>query len=285
MKDILFNKKILLLIVPAILILVWLLWPADQQASYQTKKVERGNITLSVMATGSLEPVNQVDVGTEVSGTVRKVFVDYNDRVKAGQLLAVLDTQKLEAQVVQSRSIMESSRATVDQSYAAVEESRQNLARLEKLFEVSAGRAPSQQDLEASRATVRKSEASYKAAIAQVREAEARLKLDQVNLQKASIRSPINGIVLSRVVEPGQTVAASLQTPTLFTIAETLTQLRLIVAVDEADIGMVKKGQEASFTVDAYPDRTFPASIEQVRYASEVTDNVVTYQTVLAVGN
>ncbi len=252
---------------------------------YVTSEVTRGDLRVTVMATGALEPINQVEVGTEVSGTVRRVLVDFNDRVRRGQLLAQLDTQKLEAQVVQSNSALESARASIVTAQATVLEAAENLRRLQKLYEASGGRAPSQQTLETANATLRRAQAGETAARALAKEAAARLRVEQVALAKASIRSPINGIVLKRQIEPGQTVAASLQTPTLFVIAENLKQLRLIVAVAEADIGLVRLGQPASFTVDAFRERRFPARITQVRFASKTTENVVTYDTVLHVSN
>lgn len=252
---------------------------------YITVRPHRGDLRVTVTATGKLEPVNQVEVGTEVSGTVRRVYVDFNQHVRAGQLLARLDTQKLDAQITQLTSALDSARANIAQARASVLEAEENLKRLQALYKASGGQAPSKQVLDTAVATLRKAQASETAAKAQSREAAARLSMEKVTLSKASIRSPIRGIVLQRQIEPGQTVAASLQTPTLFIIAENLSQLRLIVAVAEADIGLVKVGQKASFTVDAYGDREFPAKITQVRYASKTTENVVTYDTVLLVNN
>ncbi len=257
----------------------------DSSLQYKTAQVQRGNLIVTVTATGELEPVNQVDVGTEVSGTIETVAVDYNDRVKAGQVLARLDTDKLEAQVLKSQAALESAQANLLEAQANVFEARNELKRLKHARELSGGKVPSQHDLDAAQAALKRAWAGEAGARAQIAEARATLRVDQTNLAKAVIRSPIDGIVLERKVEPGQTVAASLQTPVLFTLAEDLTQMELHVDVDEADVGQVKEGQKATFTVDAYPDRSFPAQITEVRYAPQTVEGVVTYETLLSADN
>jgi HlyD family secretion protein len=252
---------------------------------YQTQKVQRGNLTVTVTATGTLEPTNQVDVGSEVSGTIETVEVDYNDPVKVGQVLARLDTDKLAAEVLQSKAALESARAKVLEAQATVKETRNELARLNQVRELSNNKVPSQRDLDAAEAALDRAQADQTSAKAQVSEAQAALDFNETDLSKAVIQSPINGVVLVRSVEPGQTVAASLQAPVLFTLAEDLAQMELHVDVDEADVGQVQEGQEASFTVDAYPDRIFPARIRQVRYGAQTVGGVVTYETVLNVDN
>ncbi|MBN2467670.1 MAG: efflux RND transporter periplasmic adaptor subunit [Deltaproteobacteria bacterium] len=252
---------------------------------FKTAEVKDGDLTVTVSATGQLKPVNQVEVGTEVSGTIETVFVDYNDRVKANQVMAKLDTAKLEAEVLQSQAALESARAQLHQAEADLFEARNQLKRLEHVLELSGGKVPSQQDLDAAEAAFKRAQAKQAVATADIARAEANLNFNKTNLDKAIIYSPIDGIVLERAVEPGQTVAASLQTPVLFSLAEDLTQMELHVDVDEADVGRVREGQEASFTVDAYPDRTFPAQVLQVRYGPQTIDGVVTYTTVLAVDN
>jgi len=252
---------------------------------YQTQKVQRGDLTVTVTATGTLEPTNQVDVGSEVSGTIETVEVDYNDQVKVGQVLARLDTDKLAAEVLQSKAALESARARVLAARATVKEMRNELARLNQVRELSNNKVPSQRDLDAAEAALERAQADEASANAQVSEAQAALDFNETDLSKAVIHSPINGVVLTRSVEPGQTVAASLQAPVLFTLAEDLTQMELHVDVDEADVGQVQEGQEANFTVDAYPDRIFPARIRQVRYGAQTVDGVVTYETVLNVDN
>lgn len=252
---------------------------------YITKPAEKGDLTVTVTATGNLEPINQVVVGSELSGIIASVLVDYNERVTAGQVLAMLDTSKLEAQVVKSRAALASARAKVLETEATIKEAENALDRLKIVRQRSGGKAVSEQDLDAAEATLARATANKAIAEAAVSQALATLDADETDLDKAQIRSPINGVVLVRSVEPGQTVAASLQAPVLFTLAEDLTQMELHVDVDEADVGLVKEGQASTFTVDAYPDRRFPAQIRQVRYGSQIIDGVVTYETLLHVDN
>lgn len=252
---------------------------------YEKKTVEQGNLTNTVSATGNLEPTNQVEVGSELSGIVDAVYADYNDAVTVGQVLALLDTAKLEAKVKQSKAALDSTNARVLQAKATLKETKVKLARMQQAHELSGGKVPSLFDIEAAEAAFERAEADLTSALAAVDEAKATLDSNREDLSKAKILSPINGIVLDRSVELGQTVAASLQAPVLFTLAEDLTQMELHVDVDEADVGMVKMGQIASFTVDAYPDKTFSAEITQVRYGAQITEGVVTYETVLKVDN
>jgi HlyD family secretion protein len=265
--------------------LVWITMGTADKVQYKTQAAERGNLTVTVTATGTLEPTNQVDVGIEVSGTIKTVEVDYNDRVKVGQVLARLDTSKLEAQVLQSTAALESARAKVLQTRATAQEAAIQLARLTQVWESTGGESPAQHDLDVARAALERARADEASANAVVSQAQATLDANRTDLAKAVIRSPINGVVLRRSVEPGQTVAATLQAPVLFTLAEDLTQMELQVDVDEADVGQVRQGQQATFTVDAYPDRTFPARITLVRYGSETVAGVVTYKAVLKVDN
>jgi HlyD family secretion protein len=261
--------------------------PAERHEGkqYKTEEVRKGDLIVKVTATGNLEPTNQVDVGSELSGIVRSVEVDYNDSVKVGQLLASLDTSKLEAQNLQAKAALASAKAKVLQTQATVKETRSYLARLKQVRQLSGSKVPSQYDLDAAEAAFERARADEASAVAAVSQAQAVLEANETDLAKSVIRSPINGIVLTRSVEPGQTVAASLQAPVLFTLAEDLTQMELHVAVDEADVGQVQGGQVAEFTVDAYPDRTFQARITQVRYGSKTTEGVVTYETILKVDN
>ncbi|MFA7096332.1 MAG: efflux RND transporter periplasmic adaptor subunit [Gammaproteobacteria bacterium] len=252
---------------------------------YQTEPVVRGNLTVTVSATGTLQPINQVDVGSELSGIVEAVLVDDNDQVTKGQVLARLDTSKLEDQVAKSRAAVVAAEAQVQQMQATVEEARANLTRLRQVAELSGGKVPSKAELETAEAVLKRAIANEAAAQAAVIQAKATLQSDETNLSKAYIRSPIDGVVLLRQVEPGQTVAASLQAPVLLTLAEDLAQMELRVDVDEADVGRVREGQSATFTVDAYPDRKYPASIKRVSYGSQIKDNVVSYPTLLQVDN
>ncbi len=271
------------------LLLAVLLFPAlgrkPQPVNYATQPAKRGNLVVTVSATGTLEPLKKVDVGIEVSGTIKSVDVDYNAAVKVGQVMARLDTTRLEAQAQQNQAALEAARAKVLQAQASVQETQAQLGRLNRVRELSGGKMPSQNDLDTAKANLARSQADEASAKASVAQAQAALDVVRTDISKAVITSPINGIVLKRSIEPGQTVAAQFQSPTLFTLAEDLTQMELQVDVDEADVGQVKEGQDATFTVDAYPDRTFPARITQVRYGSQTVEGVVTYKTVLKVDN
>lgn len=269
--------------------LAWWLWPEGDSANalvhYTTEPLQRGSISLSVNANGTLQPTRSVNIGSELSGTVINVHVDVNDRVKKGQVLVELDTAKLGDQITRSRAALASAQAKLAVAAATAKEAAGNLGRQEEVARLSNGRVPSQAELATARAAVERAQAEQNAAQANVAEAKAGLSTDETNLAKASIRSPIDGVVLSRSVEPGNAVAASLQAVTLFSIAEDLTQLKLNVNVDEADVGAVAVGQAAGFTVAAHAGRRFPAKITRVAYGSTTTDNVVTYTTVMDVAN
>jgi HlyD family secretion protein len=252
------------------------------QVRFQTAKIERGNLTVTVTATGTLQPTNQVDVGSELSGIVRTVLVDFNDAVKVGQALARLDTTKLEAQVLQSEALLRAAEARVRESEANENEMRRKLARANELFDQ---KYVSEEALVTAQAAADRAVATLASARSQAEQARASLEVDRTNLAKAVIRSPINGTVLARKVEPGQTVAATLQAPVLFTLAEDLAKMELHVDVDEADVGQVRVGQGATFTVDAYPGRDFPSKVTEVRNAAKTVSGVVTYETVLTADN
>ena len=264
-------------------------WQGHQRASaapvYVTEEVRRGNLTLNVSANGTLQPTRAVTIGSELSGTVGRVLVDVNDKVRKGQVLVELDTAKLDAQVLRSRASLASAQARLAQAVATTKEAQAGLARLEEVARLSGGKVPSAAELDTGRATLERAQADEASARASVDDARAALSTDVTNLSKASIRSPIDGVVLTRSVEPGNAVAASLQAVTLFTLAEDLTRLRLDVNVDEADVGSVKVDQKASFTVSAYPSRRYPAKVTRVSFGSTKTDNVVTYITWLEVDN
>jgi HlyD family secretion protein len=265
---------------------VW--WQGQRRAEgprYVTEPVARGDLTVTVAANGTLQPTRAVNVGSELSGTVARVPVDINDRVKKGQVLAELDTAKLRDQIARSRAALASSDAKVVQAAATVKEARGNLARMQEVQRLSGGKVPSQAELENAQATLDRALADESAARAAVTDARAAASSDETNLRKASIRSPIDGIVLTRAVDPGNAVAASLQAVTLFTIAEDLTKMNLEVNVDEADVGQVREGQSATFTVSAYPNRRYPAKIVRVGFGSTTKDNVVTYLAELEVAN
>jgi HlyD family secretion protein len=263
-------------------IIAWAINGTTSRMLYVTEPAERGALIVLVTATGSVQPTNKVDVSSELSGTVRKVLVDYNSVVSANQPLALLDTDKLNATVASSRAKLAAAQAKVKDAEATLLEKQRDLQRKRLL---AGKQVSSTQDLDVAQAAYDRALAGIASARADVGVAEAELKLNETNLDKASIVSPIAGVVLKRSVDPGQTVASSLQAPVLFSIAEDLTKMELQVDVDEADVGKVKAGQTATFSVDAYPDKRFPATIRDVRYASETIQGVVTYKAVLSVEN
>jgi len=317
------------------------LWRAGRDTSelqYQTEAVTRSTLVVTVSATGNLQPTNQVDVGSELSGTIETVLVDVNDRVKKGQLIARIKPDIFEAKANQARADLEDAqaavlnqtanlergRADVDSARAGLASARAQTAKaqvqlldakrdLDRKLELFRKELISRSDRDTAETThdaaaaqletaqaqegalasqVRMAEAQVRVAEALLKSAEAHVKqkkaaLDQllVDLDHTLIRSPIDGVVLARKVEPGQTVAATLQSPVLFTLAENLSQMELQVDVDEADVGQVREGQRARFTVDAYPGRQYPARIRRVDFGSQTKEGVVSYLTVLTVAN
>jgi HlyD family secretion protein len=275
-------------IVAALLIVLLLFFAfgsSAPQVSYITEPVTEGELIVSVSASGALQPTRSVDVGSELSGTLETVLVRENDKVTQGQLLAQLDTSKLKDAVARSQAAVIAAEANVAQMEATLMESRASLARMRHVAELSGGKAPAKIELDNAEAAVKRATANLASAHADVTQARAALTTDQTNVQKATIRSPVDGVVLARKVEPGQTVVAAMTIPVLFTIAEDLTQMELHVNVDEADVSQVKEGETASFTVAAWGNRKFPATVERVDLGSTTTDNVVTYTTVLQVAN
>jgi HlyD family secretion protein len=282
------KQMIIVALLAGVMVTAFAVWKETETSNsvhYKTQDAQIGSLTVIVTATGTLQSTNKVDVGSELSGIIKSVEVDYNDKVKVGQVLAKLDTTKLEAQATQSRAALESAKAKVLQVQATVKETRSKLSQFKKVWEISNKKVPSQSELDAAEAALERAEADEASARAAVSLAQANLDGNETDLYKAVIRSPINGIVLTRSVEPGQTVAASFTTPVLFTLADDLAKMDLHVNVDEADVGKIKEGQIASFTVAAYPNRLFEARITQARYGSSTTSGVVTYETVLQVNN
>jgi HlyD family secretion protein len=238
-----------------------------------------------VTANGTLQPTRSINIGSELSGTVLKVNVDVNDQVKKGQVMVELDTAKLQDQILRSRAALAAANAKVAQTAATVKESAAGLSRFEEVARLSAGKVPSKAELDTSRAGLARARADETSAMAGVADAKAALSTDGISLSKASIRAPSDGVVLTRSVDPGNAVAASLQAVTLFTLADDLKKLRLWVYVDEADVSSVVTGLDATFTVSAYSSRNFPARVTRVGFGSTITDNVVTYLTYLDVDN
>jgi HlyD family secretion protein len=257
----------------------------ENEPIFKTENIARGDIDLIVTATGNLTPTNQVTIGSELSGTVSEVLVDINDTVKKDQPIAQLDTAKLTQQTERNRAILLSAEARVTLAMATLTENTASLARFEDLLQLSEGKTPSKAQMDTAQAAVDRSKAELESAKAAVNEAQANLRAIERDLSKSIIRSPVDGIVLSRTVEVGQTVAASFTAPVLFVIAEDLRKMDLVVTVAEADIGRVAAGQKASFTVDAWPTRTYHATVQRVAYGSVITNNVVTYNVELGVEN
>lgn len=256
-----------------LLILLYNIFGGDDAPAFASQEVRKGELSVTVSATGNLTPINQVDVGSEQSGLITNVYVDVNDQVKRGQVLATLDPSRLQDAVKQAEANVAAARANVGEAQATLAQANANLARQEEVFRLSNGRVPSRTELDSARADQKRAAASVVAAQAQVTSQVAGLGTARTNLSKARIYSPVNGVVLSRDIEPGQTVAASLNAPVLFTIAEDLSQMELEVSIDEADVGQVKEGQEATFTVDAFPGRRFPARITRVNVGSNASSS------------
>lgn len=284
------RNVILILIVVALGVGAWFWWSSVEKAKHQapafiTEVLKRGEISLTITATGNLEPTNEVTVGSELSGITLEVNADINDRVSKGQQLAKLDTSKLMQQTESNRAAVKAAQAKVTQTAATVKESAALLARQQELQRISGGKVPSKVVIDTAVATSERARADLLSTQASVSTAEAQVRINENDLARAIIKSPIDGIVLTRSIEPGQTVAASFTAPQLFVIAEKLERMKLKVAIAEADIGRVAKGQKSTFTVDAWPDRSYTASVSIVSYGSEVKDNVVTYLAELEVSN
>lgn len=284
-----FGRRLKLYVVIALVtiisvaaVIIWKKSGTTALPQYKTEKVQRGDLTVIVTATGTLQPINTISVGSELSGIIKSVEVDYNNRVKVGQVLARLDTSKLEAQITQSKAVLESAKASLEKALSSLADAKRTMNRNKEL--VLKGLI-SQSDFDTAETNHEAALSGVNVAKAAVSQAQATLQANETDLYKSVIRSPINGVVLTRSIDPGQTVAASFQAPVLFTLARDLTQMELHVNVDEADIGKIKEGQKATFSVSSYPDRTFEGLITLSRYASSTTSGVVTYETVLKVDN
>ncbi|MCA0196780.1 MAG: efflux RND transporter periplasmic adaptor subunit [Proteobacteria bacterium] len=255
---------------------------AANESAFRTAAVERGNIRVAISSTGTLSATSTVTVGSQISGQVLEVPVDYNDRVTKGQVLARIDPRTYEAQIEQGGAQIASAQASLEQALATQRNAQLDYQRKSELV----GRQlVARSDLDLARAALDQANAQVASAQALIRQQTASTETTRVNLERTVIRSPVDGVVLTRSIEPGQTVAASLQAPELFKIAEDLAQMKIELAVDEADIGQVQPGQGVSFTVDAFPDRQFRGSVSQVRLAATTTNNVVTYPVVVTVDN
>jgi HlyD family secretion protein len=254
----------------------------SQTTGYRTEAVERGEIRTAISATGTLSATATVDVGTQVSGTLQTVEVDFNDHVKAGQVIARLDPSTLQARLAQASATLGTAQAGLAEAQAAAKNAEADYSRKASLAQQQ---LIARTDADLALANRDQARARIASANAQVRQQAAALSSARLDLDKSVIRSPVDGVVLERAVEPGQTVAASLQTPTLFKIAGDLSKMEIVLAIDEADIGQVRVGQQARFTVDAFPERKFQGRVTQLRLAATNTSNVITYPVVVAVEN
>jgi HlyD family secretion protein len=278
-------KKIIIAVVILILILIGVLYffkKSDKAPQYITQTAERGDIRATVSATGTVNAVTTVLVGTQVSGTIKQLYVDYNSTVKKGQLLAQIDPASFEAQVAQASANLLLARANLEKSRVAL---RDTLTTFERNKILYGKNFISKSDLDTSETVYLSALAQIKASEAQVEQTRAALSLSQTNLRYTQIVSPVNGTVISRSIDVGQTVAASFQTPTLFTIAQDLTKMQIDASIDEADIGRIKTNQPVTFTVDAYPDQTFKGNVSEIRNAPTTVQNVVTYAVIVKVDN
>ncbi len=261
-------------IVLVLLLVVRCVSGAHERPRYATVPARQGDLAVSVSATGNLAPTKQVNVGSEESGLVVDVFVQNNDHVGKGQPLARLDTSRLKDALAQSQAQLLAAQAAVLQNQATVDQTGATLRRYREVARLSGGKVPSATELDTARGDAERAVANLRSAAAQVAQARAAVSTNQTNLAKATIYSPVNGVVLSRQVEPGQTVAAQFNVATLFTIAEDLTHMKLDVKVDEADVGEVKVGDRANFTVDAYPGRSFAGQVTRIDLGANATPTV-----------
>jgi len=278
-------KKIIIIIavVLAVAGIVLLIFrKGDNEPKFKTVKPVRGQIIDIVSATGIVNPVDTVNIGSQVSGTIKKLYVDYNSKVKAGQLIALIDPALFEAQRNQATANLQMAEAEVEKSQANLVVAERNLVRVKSLFEKH---FMSASDLDIALGTEQESRAQLGVSKAKVAQSRAAVSLAETNLHYTRIVSPVDGIVISRSVSEGQTVAASFQTPTLFVIAVDLTNMQIDTNIAEADIGDIKDRMDAEFRVDAYPDTVFKGVVIQVRNAAVTVQNVVTYDVVIGVDN
>lgn len=277
-------KKAITAIIILLIIIggVYAVKQTGNKVQYLSETVERRTITETVEATGTINPVNTVEIGSQVSGQISEIFVDYNSEVKKGQLLARIDTSLFEAQLQQSLASINNARASLEQNLAILEYDEKTYNRYQNLYKRN---LISKDQLDSAKSAYKSDSAKVSAAKASVMQAKANYDTASANLRYTKIISPVDGIVISKEVEVGQTVAASFQTPTLFTVAEDLTKMRIETSVSEADIGKVKEGQEVDYTIDGYPDDTLKGVVRQVRLSPTTESNVVTYTVIIDVEN
>lgn len=278
------KKMLFVLVIGAVLFAAFGrgVFSRKEGVNYDIAPVERRDISSFVTAIGNVSAVTTVEVGTQVSGTIREIYADYNSTVNKGQIIALIDPTTFEAQVEQAKANLMQAKAGLQRAQATLADAKRNLDRQKMLWERD---LIARSDLDSAQTNYDLAVAGVSEADANVLQAQASLKKVETDLGYTRIYSPVDGIVVSRDVDAGQTVAASFQTPTLFTIAQDLTKMQIETNVDEADIGNVREGLEVTFTVDAYPNAVFSGRIKQVRIASSVVENVVTYPVIIDVSN
>ena len=278
-------KKIIVILIVIILaagIGFFIISKGKNSTKYITDKIQRRTLTTVVDASGTIQPINKVSVGAQVSGKIVEMYVDYNSKVAKGQLLAQIDTSLFEASLNQSNANILNAKASLAKAQAKIDYDKKTYERYKNLYNRN---LVSKDDVESKRAQYLSDQAEIAAAKASIAQAQANLGTAQANLSYTKIISPVDGTIISKDVAVGQTVASSYQTPTLFTVAEDLTKMQIETSVSEADIGKVKVGQEVEYTLDGYPDETFIGKVTQVRYSPKTESNVVTYTVIIGVDN
>ncbi len=283
-------------VVLLVIIITWLMRGGDNKVQYKTAAIEKGSITASVSSSGTINPVISVQVGSQVSGQIKEIYIDFNSEVTEGQLIAQIDPETFKYKVQQAQADVDSAKAQAMMQRAELARQRVNLANakidmerrlklVDRGFLSSAERDTVKTTYSAQLELVRVGEANVKNAEASVKQKEALLAQAKIDLDRTAIRSPVNGTVIQKTVEAGQTVAASLQAPELFVIAEDLTDMQVETSIDESEIGRVRVGQKATFTVDSYPGRTFDGEVKQIRLAAQNVSNVITYIVIVSAPN
>lgn len=276
------KTALIVLVILIAVIALTIIISSSKEQKFKTAKVQRGEIVQTVRATGNVNPVTTIMIGTRVSGTVVAIYVDYNSKVKKGQLIAQIDPTPFENELRQSEAELSNARASLLKAEITLKDAERTLKRKQELFRRE---LISKSELEDAESAYNTAVAQYEIALAQVKRAEAGLNQAKTNLGYTRIISPVDGVIIAKNVEVGQTVAASFQTPTLFTVAPDLTKMQIDTNVDEADIAKIRIGMEATFTVDSYPDRRFRGTVSQIRLSPTITQNVVTYNVVISVDN
>ena len=276
------NLKIILVASAVGVALSWVFRGDNEISSYQTYKLAKGDIVEKITASGTINPISTINIGTQVSGTISEIYVDYNSKVKKNQLLAQIDPALFEATVGQKRAALSVAKAEVSVAENEVDYAKKNLERIKKL---NASRYSADKELDLAEKEYNNAVAQLALKKAQVEQNQAALDSAETELRYTKIISPVDGIVVSKEVEVGQTVAASFQTPTLFNVAEDLTKMQIEASVVEADIAKVKNGQVVEFSVDSFPDEVFIGKVTQVRNEAINTSNVVTYEVIIEVDN